>query len=88
MELRYVLKKSELMIEEDNVKDLNTKSEQHEGEYHIVGKFLLVQISYIWPKGPQNKFSYVLISYARATRLRLSAHAWPTAQHGDLSSSL
>ena len=38
------------------------------GELPYSRKFLLVQFSYIWPKIPQNKFSYVLILHARATR--------------------
>ena len=39
------------------------------------GKFSLEQIFvhvYIWPKNPQNKFSYVLISYARAMPMQLT----------------
>ena len=36
--------------------------------HRIAGKFHWCKFLYIWPKTPQNKFSYVLISYARAAR--------------------
>ena len=49
--------------------------------YRIAGNFRWCKFSYIWPKSPQNKFSYVLISHARATRPRLcsSPMAYSTA---------
>ena len=52
---------------------------------------LLMQISYIWPKSPQNKFLFVLISHAQATRPCpcSSPMAYSTAMlHGDLSPGL
>ena len=36
--------------------------------YHIVGNLHWCKSSYVWPKCPQNKFSYVLISHDRAAR--------------------
>ena len=44
------------------------KTTQHCSRYHIAGNFRWCKFSHIWPKSPQNKFSYVLISHARATR--------------------
>ena len=48
--------------------------------YHIAGNFHWCKFLYIWPKGPPNKFSHVLISnlysYARATRPRPCSWAW------------
>ena len=53
-------------------------------KYGIVGYFRWCMFSYIWPKSPQNKFSYVLILHAKAH----ASHLWPTAQHGDLTPGL
>ena len=36
--------------------------------YRIARNFCWCKFSHIWPKSPQNKFSYILISHARATR--------------------
>ena len=36
--------------------------------YRIVGNFRWCKFLYIWPKSPQNKISYILISHAKATR--------------------
>ena len=55
-------------------------------EYRIAGKFRWCKFSYIWPKSPQNEFSYVLISHTRATRPHLCLR--PTLQHGDLAPGL
>ena len=53
-------------------------------------KFSLVQISHIWPKSPQNKFSYVLISHARVTKPLpcSSPMAYSTACRGDMAPGL
>ena len=54
------------MIAKDFFKMIVCRSSDR--SYHIAGNFRWCKFSYIWPKSPQNKFLYVLISYARATR--------------------
>ena len=58
--------------------------------YCIVGNFCWCNFSHIWPKSPQNNFSYVLISHARTTRPRLcsSPMAYSRWQHGDIAPGL
>ena len=61
--------------------------------YRIAGNFHWCKFSYIWTKSPQNKFSHVLISYARAARPHPSSSptvkiACSTAMHDDTAPGL